>query len=82
MMEEFPLEKILTCSARDYVESVGKSLRDYEMVGVQGDLLLGGTRDNFLNRIPNDAEVVTDYRLAVDDITILYSGTALIPKKK
>lgn len=70
----FPLEKILTISAGDYCESVGKSIRDYQVVGVHivgfeqalwsksGNSLTGfKVQKGFLESIPNNAEVIIGY---------------------
>lgn len=82
----FPLEKILTVSARDYCESMGKRLSNYELRGVhvQGDLLF----KRFRNAVPTNAEVVVDYKMETsiaitDDLKYMsrYAfGTALIPR--
>jgi hypothetical protein len=73
----FPLEKILTVSAREYVESRVSSLFQYDMVGVHVEI--GGTYDQIENRdltkeerelslaeifarkVPKNTEVVVDY---------------------
>ena len=74
----FPLEKILTVSARDYCESVGKSLGDYVMRGI-----VNSYSDEFPKKVPEDAEVVVDYRLSSFERHVKYAcGTALIPKPK
>lgn len=67
--EPFSDKKILTVSARDYVESVGKKLSDYEMVGVHA--CIGGLE----NKVPDKAERVTDFTAPN-----CFHGTALIPK--
>lgn len=85
----FPLEKILTVSARDYCESVGKKLSAYEMQGVHViNVREPFKRENSLNKfreaIPANAEAVVDYKLLfVEDGNKdnLY-GTALIPRPK
>ena len=97
----FPLEKILTVSARDYVASVNGSgrLSDYEMKGVHvetnqdirsSSLVESSLVELFSKLVPEDAEVVVDYRTSVavasDEISVYFrksaSGTALIPKTK
>ena len=92
----FPLEKILTVSARDYVASVNGSgrLSDYEMKGVHvetnQDIRSSSLVELFSKLVPEDAEVVVDYRTSVavasDEISVYFkksaSGTALIPKTK
>jgi len=70
-------EKVLTASARDYFESVGKKLSDYEMKGV---ISLNSDFDHFLRDTPNEAEVVTDLRVSLSPQFRIYSGTALIPR--
>ncbi len=70
----FPLEKILTANARDYCESVGKALSEYEMRGITNVYI-----DNFRRMVPREAKVVVDYRQTGRDYV---SGTALIPKQK
>ena len=95
-MEEkhFPLEKILTMSAQDYI---GKGLKNnYEVKGV--NLVKGFSMENmekslndFARKVPMEAEVVTDYKQTVSAtstysgshiIYIAMCGTALIPKKE
>ncbi len=64
-MTTISLSRILTCSALDYVGSVGKSLSDYSMVGIHStyrtclDNTGGFSQDDLW-----DAEVVVDYRIA------------------
>ncbi len=93
----FPLEKILTVSAGDYVKTQRVShgyssctarLSDYDMKGVSVELsgidetLLAET---FSREVPKDAEVVVDYRFSVSKSQtnhyLIASGTALIRKK-
>ncbi len=80
--EPFPLEKILTVSARDYCESVREKLSDYEMKGVHA-----GDIDLFLEEIPRNTERVVAYICCTADFDHnknyrISSGTALIPKPK
>lgn len=75
------LENILTMSAGDYVESIGKRLSDYRAVGVFAqrssiDLNYKGAGD-FLRFVPENAEAVVDFNFGER----LVYGTALIPKK-
>ena len=83
--------EVLTSSARDYVESAGKSLKDYTMKGVN-DVFVGDTRTSkgcsfkLLKKIPESAEVVVDYKFSITSRGGNWSytecsGTALIPKK-
>ncbi|MEK6900217.1 MAG: hypothetical protein AABX05_03775 [Nanoarchaeota archaeon] len=81
----FPLERILTVSARDYCESAGKKLSDYEMIGVHGTAFLDCgkySQLDFTNKIPRDTEVIVDYKFLPvgSNHTLSVSGTALIPK--
>lgn len=64
-------DRILTCSAREYVESVEKKLSNYEMRGVHlvnsiGYLghVDGNTKvlEALLTQAPSNAEVIVDYR--------------------
>ena len=84
-MPTITLDKILTVSARDYVDSQNKGLANYDMVGVHSH------RDNiehFAKRAPEGTEVVVDYIFrassqSTNQPTIFsHSGTALIPKLK
>ncbi len=78
--KDFPLEKILTVSARDYVESRQNYLSNYIMVGVYSSEDI----NDFARRVPGDAEIVVDYRefpRAAYATIVAMSGTALIPKK-
>ena len=77
--QPFPLEKILTVSARDYCESVGKRLSDYEMRGVYGEQNYG--IKDFANKVPTDTEIVVDHRpIKEHPYRIVLYGIALIPK--
>lgn len=84
----FPLERILTVSARDYCDSVGRSLSDYEMRGIHIAVEISPKRSetaDFLyychsRNLPR-AEVVVDPRWhQVNGYTLYFSCTALIPK--
>lgn len=72
----FPREKILTISAKEYCESLGKNLSDYELVGVIGL----GSRYISYDDIPKETEIIVGY-IGVGR-TFREAGTALIPKKK
>jgi len=75
---KFPEEKILTISAKEYCDSIGKQLSDYDLVGIH--------TKNIELGVPEGAEVVVCYRLgyaATNRYTYSwYYGTALIPKEK
>lgn len=77
----FPLEKILTVSARDYCEHRDTVLSYYKMIGVHADgENIKEISEEFNQQAPN-AEVIVDYRFRTpDSIAIIASGTALIPK--
>lgn len=82
--QPFPLEKILTVSARDYCESVGNNLGDYKLVGIH--IHSGNSKymaqDVFRERIPTGTEVIVSYQIAYVgfNFSVDVSGTALIPK--
>ena len=75
---------ILNVSPSDYVQSVGKKLSDYNMVGVhsnaarENNCLFGLARE--VNQKFPTAEVVVNFTYNHDNWQICY-GTALIPKK-
>lgn len=93
---ELSLDKILTASVRDYIESVKGYLSDYEMRGVhyrffRDEEILSG----FSSIIPKDTEAVTDFRIFLRTRAIptadiasgdtgkgYVSGMALIPKNR
>ena len=91
-MESYPLEKILTVSASEYCESVGKKMSDYKLVGVHAFADAHHmTFPAFAKNIPTEAEVVVNYRLVIRTTRVAFifesvykypSGTALIPKDK
>ncbi len=77
---EFPLEKILSASARDYAESKGKSLKNYELKGIhyigkpryadtgEGAIFLRPDKEilaAFSGAVPENTEVVTDFRISL-----------------
>ncbi|GAH86235.1 unnamed protein product [marine sediment metagenome] len=80
----FPLEKILGTSMSDYTTSVGKSPRDYELIGVHLSAGIYVNKDylkKFQEAIPKNAEMVVDYRFfCASGPRSIFSGTALIPK--
>lgn len=83
----FPLEKILTCSARDYCDSKKVDISEYELRGVHAEVGLGGYLKSFVNSIPKDTEVITDFNYVAYKPGFgleggHLSGTALIPKNK
>ncbi len=72
---------ILTCSAREYVESKGKKLSDYELETVYSDHSLANTQDigNFYFEIrKRNLEAVVDLRSLIGGRVW---GTGLLPKK-
>ena len=75
----FPLEKILTVSARDYCESVERRLSDYRLVGVHAE---EDYLSEFQKKVPRETEVVVEYVYASKGNCGRISGTALIPKPK
>ena len=87
----FPLEKILTVSAGDYIERAHKDHigRSYEMVGVHVEIrdIRNDSKliEEFANSVPGNAEVVVDYKpsmVTVDrGIIRMASGTALTYKE-
>ena len=62
MISTYPIEKILTISAREYVEMVGKELADFTPYGVTfGSDSFEYNRDNMrtlAREIPDESEVV------------------------
>ena len=79
MTRRFPESKLLTTTAKVYIGSIGKRLDNFEMLGVHCE----GSFEDFLNKVPSQAEVVVDYSVEkVQEDKIRYSGTALIPKPK
>lgn len=74
----FPIEKVLTVSARDYVESKGKKLQDYDMIAASGVSVPSCTSERVW-KVPKGSEAVVDCKPKNDYVEI---GTALIPKDK
>ena len=70
---EFSQEKILTISAAEYCEIVGRKLSDYKAVGV-----VCGLYPPFQKHIPVGTEVVVSFMQTERG----YAGTALIPKDR
>ncbi len=68
-------QKLLTCSARDYVESVNKKLSDYTMYGAY---------NINVDNIAPGIEVIVDFRVESTSSSegAIHYGTSLIPKKK
>src|SRR3989344_4941972 len=76
----FPLEKILTITATEYVGSQNKSLGNYNFVGVH---VASYKIEDFTKQIPKNVEVVVAYRFESRDSSFSqHYGTALIPKKE
>jgi len=84
--DKFPLEKLLTCSVRDYCDSKKVSLSDYKLVGVSvqdaTDIPRGNAMLYFKKQIPEDAEAIVDLRCSQSGVGFSIFGTALIPKNK
>ena len=89
----FPLEKITSMSAYDYCDSQNKKLSDYEIRPIHARLVsrtvgdsCPDTRELLARRVPEAAEIVTDYQaqIAMNNYLVLQyaTGTALIPKPK
>lgn len=94
---KFPLEKILTISARDYCENTGKNISQYDLVGVHyedsGDCRDGDIAKYFIQKIPNCTEVIVGYMAYsggrggeegfYSPSSLLFGahGTALIPRE-
>ena len=80
----FPLEKILGTSLDDYVDSVGRSKKDYELVGVhmcQTTYKPDTYLQKFQEAVPENAEIVVEYRFfCASGPRAIFSGTALVPK--
>ena len=76
--------EVLTASAGDYVESIGKSLKDYTMKGIHA-LVEDTCYLELLKNSPGNSEVIVDYISshfnANLEIGRICSGTALIPKE-
>ena len=92
LSKPFTLEKVLTCSIEIYCKSVGKQISDYVLKGIhlQAPEFEWVMSEEFLKKVPEGAEVVTDYK---HDIFFgsngrscykeeIASGIALIPKKE
>ena len=79
-----PEDKVLTVSPKDYVESVGKKLSDYKMVGVHADSMSSHCLEELrvsANEYPN-AEAITKYDLVRGFVLDRCYGVALIPKEE
>lgn len=84
MVEEgYPLEKILTVSVRDYCDSVGKDLKDYNLVGVHVDddlPICEKLIQAFRTKVPLEAEVVVGFQYSLggaggsSGFMLLFSG--------
>ena len=81
--KEMSLESLLTVSAETYCKTNGRELNEYLMVGVHGFCY----RDyifSHLMKVPYLTEIVVDAKIAgtaTSNSSIVYFGTALIPKK-
>lgn len=83
----FPLEKILTISARDWCEANNKKLKDYRVIGVHQTGSGSEPAKHIGNSLPRGTDVVVNFRFSLYQYTVANtgytsSGTALIPKKK
>ena len=72
---------VLSCSARDYIDSRGKMMEDYVFFGVHSNF---GALEEIIRDAPQGAEVIVDYR---HEMTISQGhsvhhqfGTALVLK--
>ncbi|MEK6760873.1 MAG: hypothetical protein AABX93_03040 [Nanoarchaeota archaeon] len=76
----FDKSDVLNVSPRDYVESVGKTLKDYNLKGIvsYGNHCERNIADEATKIFPN-AEVIVNFRYNPDDWRSCY-GTVLIPK--
>jgi hypothetical protein len=76
------LEKVLSLSAGEYCDSVKKQLSDYHLKGVHARLEMDGSLPyEFLRAVPDDAEVVVNYRTSSAGSERLAYGVALISKR-
>jgi hypothetical protein len=86
--QEITLDKILNVNARDYVESRGRTLDQYEMIGIHTS---EPEVEDFIKLVPHGAEVVTNYRHVIAGVgpasmygskTFVHHqyGIALIPR--
>jgi hypothetical protein len=83
--KRFPLERILTVSATEYVSTrqAEPNMLKYDMVGVHASTTgKEPIAKYFATVVPSNAEVVVGYRFSVSDGTRIASGTALIPRGK
>ena len=82
----FPLEKVLTISAREYCEMRGVQLKDYNAVGVHHRAFIKGNYDgkNLWECIPVGTEAIVGYTSSIsqsgESFVLFEAGTALIPK--
>ena len=90
--------EILTISASEYARMVGRSLRDYEPIGVHVDKAIipenmdvgESPIDFFISRVPDGTEVVVAYIQRLDFTHRVHRvgcyldshGTALVPRKR
>ena len=92
-MADFPLEKILSISAIDYLTMkahTGSIHEIYKMHGINLNILNPDSRaledQNYIAKIfakavPSEAEVVVNYSARFADVSASVSGVALIAKK-
>ena len=85
MSDDFlPLEKILTISARDYCDGVGRKLSDYKFEGVYITSFSEkeGEEPTSYEGMPEGTEVVVAFMPIDIYETDRGYGTALIPKRR
>ena len=89
---DFPLERILTTSATEYVSMVGKELADFRPQGIIGGQVTWdrGPEYSLMDELPEGTEAVVGYTVITvigkdfhgGPESVQYAiGTALIPKK-
>ena len=85
MPKGFPREKVLPVTFSEYCASVGRELKDYELVGVHGNTVSDHWQ-YFFDNVPEGTEVVVNYCEKENHIqstkpTPAY-GLALIPRNR
>lgn len=68
--------KVLTCSARDYAESRGINLGNYDLVGMHCS---SNSVEDFCREVPDNAEIVTDYQKSCGGIALILKGVGKVP---
>ncbi len=72
----FPETKILPIRTQEYVGPGIDVKHGYRLVGVHGTSF-----EDLASKVPDNAEMVTDFRAFPMEMHDFYSGIALIPKK-